>query len=129
MSDGLPEITVSEMNTRENRGWYRNRRESSKHLQNSHEMPRATTSYNKKVTFDQGFGTRTVSDSEPSDSLQNSRPANEVSAEQDKNKSSQPQVLHGSFTQIMVNPMQLQDHEFMAWLDRLVQARRNRQEK
>ena len=28
----------------------------------------------------------------------------------------------------MVNPMQLQDHEFMAWLDRLVEARRNRQE-
>ena len=31
-SDGLPEITVSEMNTRENRGWYRNRCESSNHL-------------------------------------------------------------------------------------------------
>ena len=29
----------------------------------------------------------------------------------------------------MVNPMQLQEHEFMAWLDRLVEARRNRQEK
>ena len=29
----------------------------------------------------------------------------------------------------MVNPMQLQDQEFTAWLDRLVQARRNRQEK
>ena len=128
-SDGLPEITVSEMNTRENRGWYRNRRKSSEHSQNTHETPRATTSYNKKVTFDRGFGTKTVSDSETSNSLQNSRPANEVSAEQDKNKSSQPQVLCGSFTQIMVNPMQLQDHEFMAWLDRLVEARRNRQEK
>ena len=29
----------------------------------------------------------------------------------------------------MVNPMQLQDHEFTAWLDRLVKARKNRQEK
>ena len=29
----------------------------------------------------------------------------------------------------MVNPMQLQDHEFTAWLDRLVEARKNRQEK
>ena len=29
----------------------------------------------------------------------------------------------------MVNPMQLQDHKFTAWLDRLVEARRNRQEK
>ena len=63
-SDGLPEITVSEMNTHENRGWYRNRRESSEHLQNSHETPRAMTSYNKKVTFDRGFSTKTVSDSE-----------------------------------------------------------------
>ena len=31
--------------------------------------------------------------------------------------------------QIMVNTMQLQDHEFTAWFDRLVVARRNRQEK
>ena len=53
-----------------------------------------------------------------------------VSSEPDKDKSSQqPSVLRGSFTQIMVNPMQLQDHEFTAWLDRLVEARRNRQEK
>ena len=53
-----------------------------------------------------------------------------ISSEPDKDKSSQqPSVLHGSFTQIMVNPMQLQDHEFTAWLNRLVEARRNRQEK
>ena len=38
-------------------------------------------------------------------------------------------MLRGSFTQIMVNPIQLQDHEFTAWLDRLVEARKNRQEK
>ena len=31
--------------------------------------------------------------------------------------------------QIMVNLMQLQDHKFTAWLDRLVEARKNRQEK
>ena len=33
----------------------------------------------------------------------------------------QPSVIHGSFMQIMVNPMQLQDHKFTAWLDRLVE--------
>ena len=92
-------------------------------------MPRATTSYNKKVTFDRGFGAKTVLDTKPSDSSQNWRPANEVSSEHIKNKSSQPSVLCGSFMQIIVNLMQLQDHEFMAWLDRLVEARRNRQEK
>ena len=37
----------------------------------------------------------------------------------------QPSLLRGSFTQIMVNPMQLQDHDFTAWLDRLVEARKN----
>ena len=51
-SDGLPEIMVNEVNTRENRGWYRNRHEFSEHSQNSHETPRTATSYNKKVTFD-----------------------------------------------------------------------------
>ena len=41
----------------------------------------------------------------------------------------EPSMICGSFTQIMVNPMQLQDHEFTAWLDRLVEARKSRQEK
>ena len=76
-SDGLLEITVNEVNTCENRGWYRNRRKTSKHSQNSHETPRATANYNKKVTFDRGFGAKTVSNSEPSDSLQNLQPVNE----------------------------------------------------
>ena len=40
-----------------------------------------------------------------------------------------PESIRSSYTQILVNPMQLQDHEFTAWLDRLVEARKNRQEK
>ena len=48
-SDGLPEIMVNEMNTHENRGWYRNQRETSKHSQNSHEMPRPANNYNKNA--------------------------------------------------------------------------------
>ena len=36
-SDILPEITVNEVNTRDNRGWYRNRRESRDYLQNLRE--------------------------------------------------------------------------------------------
>ena len=39
-----------------------------------------------------------------------------------------PNMIRSSYTQILVNPMQLQDHEFTAWLERLVEARRNRQE-
>ena len=38
------------------------------------------------------------------------------------------QLPRGSYTHILVNPMQLSDTEFTAWLDRLVEARRNRQE-
>ena len=38
------------------------------------------------------------------------------------------ELPRGSYTQIMVNPTQLLDKEFAAWMDRLVEARRNRQE-
>ena len=38
------------------------------------------------------------------------------------------QLPRGSYTQIMVNPTQLSDKEFTAWMGRLVEARRNRQE-
>ena len=38
------------------------------------------------------------------------------------------ELPRGSYTQIMVNPTQLLDKEFVAWMDRLVEARRNRQE-
>ena len=82
--------------------------------------------HSKKVTFNQ----RTANNSKYSDSSQNSRVLNNYSREQESDKSSQqPSVIRGSFTQIMVNPMQLQDHEFTAWLDRLVKARKYRQEK
>ena len=38
------------------------------------------------------------------------------------------QLPRGSYTQIMVNPTQLSNREFAAWMERLVEARRNRQE-
>ena len=86
--------------------------------------------HSKKVTFNQPSGMRTANNSEYSDSSRNSRVPNNYSREQEGDKlTQQPSVIHGSFTQIMVNPMQLQDHEFTAWLDRLVEARKNRQER
>ena len=64
------------------------------------------------------------------DSSQNLHVPNNYSNEPENDKSNQhPSVIRGSFTQIMVNLMQLQDHEFTAWLDRLVEARKNRQDK
>ena len=37
--------------------------------------------------------------------------------------------MRGGYTQILVNPMQLTDAEFTTWLEKLVEARRNRQER
>ena len=86
--------------------------------------------YSKQVTFNQPSQTKTTNGGEYRESSQNSRDPSNNLKEQDSDKSSQqPSVIRGSFTQIMVNPMQLQDHEFTAWLDRLVEARKNRQER
>ena len=38
-------------------------------------------------------------------------------------------ILKGSYTQIMVNPMQLSEHEFMNWMEKLMEAQKNRQER
>ena len=38
-------------------------------------------------------------------------------------------MLRGSYTQIMVNRMQLTDAEFTNWMEKLVEARKNRHEK
>ena len=129
-SDVLPEITVNEVTSREDRGWYKNKRDFREHSQNSREISPQRREYSKRVTFNQPSGTRTANNSEYSDSSRNSRVSNNYSKEPENDKSNQqPSVIRGSFTQIMVNPMQLQDHEFTAWLDRLVEARKNRQER
>ena len=126
-SDVLPEITVNEVTSCEDRGWYRNKRDFREHLQNSREKSPQRREYWKQVTFNQPSETR--ASSKYSDSSQNSRVPNNYSRKQESDKASQqPSVIRGSFMQIMVNPMQLQDHEFTAWLDRLVEARKNRQE-
>ena len=38
-------------------------------------------------------------------------------------------MLRGGYTQILVNHMQLTDAEFTTWLEKLVEARNNRQER
>ena len=129
-NDVLPEITINEMTPREDRGWYKNKREFREHSYNSREISPQRRDYTKRVTFNQPFGTKSANDSEYSDSSQNSRVPNQHSKEPENDKSvQQPSVIRGSFTQIMVNPMQLQDHEFTAWLDRLVEARKNQQDR
>ena len=129
-SDGPPEITINEVTSREDRGWYKNKCDFREHLQNSREVSPQRREYAKRVTFNQPSGKRTANNDEYSDSSRNSRIPNLHPKESENNKSTQqPSVIRGSFTQIMVNPMQLADHEFTAWLDRLVEVRKNRQER
>ena len=125
-SDVLPEITINEVTSREDRGWYKNKCDFREHSQNSWEISPQRRDYTKRVTFNQPFSTKATNDSEYSDSSQNLRVLNQHLKEPESDKSTQPpSVIRGSFTQIMANPMQLQDHEFTAWLDRLVEARKN----
>ena len=129
-SDVLPENTINEVTSREDRGWYKNKCNFREHLQNSWQISPQRREYTKRVTFNQPSGTKTANNSKYSDSSQNSQGPNHHMKELENDKSTQqPSVIHGSFTQIMVNPMQLQDHEFTAWLDRLVEARKNLQER
>ena len=129
-NDVLPEITINKVTSREHRGWYKNKHEFREHSHNSREMSPQRREYTKRVTFNQLFGTKSANDNKYSDPSRNSRILNQHSKEPENDKMvQQPSVIRGSFTQIMVNPMQLQDHEFTAWLDRLVEARKNRQER
>ena len=129
-SDALPEITIKEVTAQEDRGWYKNKRDFREHSHNLWEILPQRRDYSKRVTFNQPFGTKNANDSENSDSSRNSQVLNPYSKKPENDKSTQqPSVICGSFTQIIVNPMQLQDHEFTAWLDRLVEARKNWQER
>ena len=67
-SDVLPEITVNEVTSREDRGWYKNKRDFREHSQNSREISPQRRDYSKRVMFNQPSGTRTPNNSEYSDS-------------------------------------------------------------
>ena len=47
----------------------------------------------------------------------------------EQNTSGNTSILKGSYTQIMVNPMQLSKHEFTNWMEKLMEAHKNRQER
>ena len=124
-----PEITVNEANIRENKGWYRSNREFREHSQDLWEMQRRPQSYIRQRNFGQPSAKGPTPSSKNTKSSQNSRTTEQYAEDEQPKEVQQPSLLCGSFTQIMVNPIHLQDHEFTAWLDRLVEARKNRQEK
>ena len=130
-SDALPEITVNEVTSREDRGWYKNKHAISENIrQNSREVSPQRRAYSKRGMFSQPSGKRVPNNGKYSDSSRNLRVINQHPNEPENDKLNQESsVIRGSFTQIMVSPMQLQDHEFTAWLDRLVEERKNRQER
>ena len=100
-SDVLPEITVNEVTSREDRGWYRNKRDFREHLQNSREKSPQRREYSKQVTFNQLSETRTRNSSEYSDSSRNLRVPNNYSREQESDKASQqPSVICGSLRKL-----------------------------
>ena len=70
-SDVLPEITINEVTSREDRGWYKNKRDFREHSQNSREILPQRREHSKRVTFNQLSETRTASNSKYSDSSRN----------------------------------------------------------
>ena len=79
------------------------------------------------------FDTSTNPASNPQQSTDRQQDPNEKSDDstrrQNRGEASQNSVLRGGYTQILVNPMQLTDTEFTTWLEKLVEARKNRQER
>ena len=51
------------------------------------------------------------------------------STHQQSRRDNQTSVLRGGYTQILVNPVQLTDAEFTNWMEKLVEARKNCQER
>ena len=46
-----------------------------------------------------------------------------------RSTSANASILKGSYTQIMVNPMQLSEHEFMDWMEKLMEAQKKQTRK
>ena len=67
-TDVLPEITINEVTSRDDRGWYKDKCKFREHSQNSWEISPQMRDYTKKVTFNQPFDTKPRNDSEYSDS-------------------------------------------------------------
>ena len=57
------------------------------------------------------------------------QPSDDSTRRGNRNDHNQSSILRSGYTQIMVNPMLLSDLEFTHWMEKLVEARKNRQEK
>ena len=75
-----------------------------------------TNSSDRRVTWVNG--TNAAKKGEKSNKIQN-----------EQNTGNNASILKGSYTQIMVNPTQLSEHEFTNWMEKQMEARKNRQER
>ena len=80
-----------------------------------------TMTNRQELTLEQASNQQQGIDHQPSS---NDR-VDDSTRRQSRGNSSQSSVLHGGYTQIMVNPVQLSDAEFTNWMEKLVEARRN----
>ena len=82
------------------------------------------TSPNSNILQKQPWRNRESSEISPNSGISQRQPRNETRPQNDESR----QLPRGSYTHILVNPPQLSDTEFTVWMDRLVEARSNRQE-
>ena len=62
-NDVLPEITINEVTSREDRGCYKHKHEFREHSHYSREISPQRRDYTKRVTFNQPFGTKSANNS------------------------------------------------------------------
>ena len=82
-----------------------------------------TTTNRQESTSEQVSHQRQNTDHQPGPRVDDS------THQQNRRDNNQSSVLRGGYTQIMVNPVQLTDTEFTNWMEKLVEARKNRQER
>ena len=128
------EVMCTEVNTR---GWgqWQSGRDRQKtwtpqENQENRNISGYSTSYNKWNREDNIENRTYRGNSGSNRGMEMSRVDNKRSEFSENSQNSQPAaVAKGGYRQIVVNPMQLEDKAFTAWMERLMEARRNRENK
>ena len=129
--DDFRDSSRNRQDSYEHRQWqqYGGRRNSNYSANYQSSPTTGAEDHNKQRRFD--TSTNLASNSQQGTDRQ--QPTTEKSDEstrrQNRGEANQNSVLRGGYTQILVNPMQLTDAEFTLWLEKLVEARKNRQER
>ena len=136
------EVVINEVNYRERRD-HRRPRYKEKHEKSNYcsgygrseswntycEQGKSNTSYNRENSFSPQVSNvdRHVTWTDPVNVGEKSEKLNNLQTGQ--NTGGNTSILKGSYTQIMVNLMQLSEHEFTNWMEKLMEMCKNRQER